>query len=482
MSEDNEVDAASKVTADNDSIADRDEQHVSFATAIAEVWRVALPLMISTGTFSLVLFVDRTLLLKYDGSSMSAAMAGGNLFWVLVCLPLGIASMTGAIVSQYIGAGKPELIGRFLWQAVWISLSFLPLFIAFAYFAPWIFQAAGQPESLIDADSIYFRILMAGAVGQVLETALSGFFSGTERTGTIMWVSIASGLINALIDCLLIFGLLGFPEMGIAGAAVASVISFWFKVAVYSWLLMRPRFESTYRFSSGLGWDWGMMSNLVFYGFPTGLMYLTEASGFTIMVLRIGTLGDVPLRATTMAINFNMIAFIPLIGVSIAASVLVGRHLTETGPARAAKSVAAAVTIGLVYSSIWMIAFLTLGDTMMSLYENNSNDADTVLAIELSRGLLGFVAIYVVLDAMQLILAGALRGAGDTWFVLFGGITASLVALAIGFAFEPSVEESSTRVGLHWWWTVLALWVCLLAVLMSMRFATGQWKKMRMVD
>ena len=460
----------------------RQEQQVSLTAAIAEVWRVAMPLMISTGTFSLVLFADRTLLLKYDGASMSAAMTGGNLFWVFVCLPMGIVSMTGAIVSQYVGAGKPELIGRFLWQSIWISISFTPCFIALAFFAPWIFRAAGQPESLIELDSIYFRILMIGAVGQVLETALSGFFSGTERTGTVMWVSIVSGLINLMADYVLIFGMFGFPEMGIKGAAIASVISFWFKVAIYAWLLIRPRLETMYQFSAGRTWDRGMLMNLIFFGFPTGLMYLNEAGAFTVMVRRIGTLGEVPLRATTMAINFNMIAFIPLIGVSIAASVLVGRHLTETGPDRAAKSVAAAMAIGWVYSSLWMIAFLTIGDLMFSLYEFNSDGADSALAIQISRGLLGFVAIYVVLDATQLILAGALRGAGDTWFVLFGGIAASAIALSIGFAFEPSGDATDFNVGLNWWWTVLTLWVCLLAVMMAIRFATGQWRKMRMVD
>lgn len=446
-----------------------------------------MPLMVSTGTFSLVLFADRTLLLKYDGASMSAAMTGGNLFWVLVCLPVGIASMTGAIISQYIGAGKPHHVGRFLWQSVWISISFAPLFAGIAWIAPWIFRVTGQPESLIDENSIYLRILLIGATGQVLETALSGFFSGIHRTATIMWVSIVSGLLNLVLDYLLIFGHAGFPELGIAGAAWASVFAFWFKVAVYGWLLTRPRCESQYRFRAGLGWDSKMLWNLVFFGFPTGLMYLTESAGFTVMVLRIGTLGDVPLRATTMAINFNMIAFIPLIGVSIAASVLVGRHLTETGSRRAAASVGAALMIGLIYSIGWMIAFLTISDTMMSLYEYNSDGQDSAVAIGWAKGLLAFVAVYVVLDAVQLILAGALRGAGDTWFVLLSGIAASVVALSIGFALEPAVDldtanpETYQRTGLHWWWTVLAIWVCLLATLMSIRFASGRWKKMRMV-
>ncbi len=115
----------------------------SFVHAASEVLRVALPLMVSTGTLSLVLFADRTLLLWYDGPSMSASMAAGNLFWVLVCLPVGIASMTGAIISQYVGADEEDQIGRFLWQSVWLSLMTAPLFAIFAAISTWFFQLSG---------------------------------------------------------------------------------------------------------------------------------------------------------------------------------------------------------------------------------------------------------------------------------------------------------------------------------------------------
>ncbi|QDT01730.1 Multidrug resistance protein NorM [Rubripirellula lacrimiformis] len=454
----------------------------SMMAAIAEVFRVALPLMISTGTFSLVLFADRTFLLSYDGASMSAAMAGGNLFWVLVCLPVGIVSMTGAIVGQYVGAHQPERIGRFLWQSVWISLAFAPMFAFFAAIAPWLFHATGQPDSLVSLESTYLRLLLIGAVGNVLETALSGFFSGTERTSVIMWVSIASGVLNVVLDIVLIFGLpadpffgWALPAMGIAGAAIASVIAFWFKAAVYIALLLRPRHQEQYQLIRGWGIDWPMIRNLIYFGVPTGLMYVTEAGGFTVMVLRIGTYGDIPLRATTMAINFNMVAFIPLIGVSIAASVLMGRYLVESGPQRALRNVHAALVIGFVYSATWMAAYLLFPDWMMSLYEHSATDPESVQAIALARNLLKYVAVYVVLDAAQLILAGSLRGAGDTWFVLAGGVTASIVALAIGFWGEPD------QAGLHWWWTIITVWVWMLATTMAVRFMQGKWKTMRMV-
>ena len=96
---------------------------------LSEVLRIALPLVVSTGTFSVVLFMDRTLLLWHDGISMSAAMAGGNLFWVCLCLPIGIVSMTGAVISQHIGAGQEKLVGKLLWQGVWLSILVTPLYL-----------------------------------------------------------------------------------------------------------------------------------------------------------------------------------------------------------------------------------------------------------------------------------------------------------------------------------------------------------------
>lgn len=474
------------VSSDTESHRDSSADE-SFLRCVLEVWRVALPLMVSAGTFSLVLFADRTLLLWHDGESMSASMAGGNFFWVLVCLPVGIASMTGAIVSQYVGSHQQRKIGRFLWQSVWLSLLTTPVFVGVAFIARTLFAATGQPEHLLELEATYLRLLMIGAVGLVLESALSGFFSGTERTRVIMWVSLASGVVNLLLDVILIFGAGPIPSFGIAGAAIGSVIAFWTKAVCYGVLLLKPRYESLYRIRGGFGVDLKLGRKLLFFGFPTGLMYLTESGGFTVMVLRIGSIGDVPLRATTMAINFNMVAFIPLVGVSIAVSVLVGRHLLESGAQRAVKSVYAGLLIGCVYSTIWLVAYLAIPDAMMSLYQLSENAEESIAAIDIAKTLLSFVAVYVLLDSVQLILAGALRGAGDTWFVLVSGLLASTLALVVGFTLEPQVSFETQnsletqQQTLFWWWWMLTLWIWLLATFMTARFLQGRWKRMRMV-
>ena len=443
---------------------------------LSEVLRIALPLVVSTGTFSIVLFMDRTMLLWHDGASMSASMAGGNLFWVCLCLPMGIVSMTGAIISQYVGAGQEQQVGRFLWQAVWLSLIVTPFYLILGSFAEPLFSLSGQASELIPLQSSYFRILMLGSTGMLIESALSGFFSGTERTRVIMWVSLFSGLVNLILDSALIFGVGPLPSFGIQGAAVASVLSLWFKAICYIALLTRKSTSERYHILSGCIFDRRLIKRLLYFGFPAGLMHLVESGGFTAMMLRIGTFGDIPLRSTTMAINFNMVAFIPLVGISIAASVLVGRHLIASGAAAATQRVMVAIAIGVTYSLLWIIAYLVFPDTLLNFYQLKSPDAGSIEASIIARTLLQFVSLYILFDAIQLILAGALRGAGDTWFVLLAGLTTSGTAITIGFIFEPATNP------LYWWWNVLSGWIITLAVVMTLRFLQGRWKSMKMID
>ncbi len=412
---------------------------------------------------------------------MSASMAAGNLFWVLICLPVGIVSMTGAIISQHIGNHEPEKVGKLLWQSIWLSLMFAPVFLLVGIFARQFFIATGQPDELIDLETTYLRFLMLAALGIVLETALSGFFSAIERTRIVMWVSIASGLLNLALDWLLIFGWGPIPSLGIMGAAIATAIAFWFKVACFGWLILRPQYEQAYRLSGTHRPSWSVLGNLLFFGLPTGLMYVSESGGFAAIILRIGRLGDLPLRATTMAINFNMVAFVPLVGVSVAASVLTGKHLLESGPERAAKSAMASLAVALAYASFWIAAFLLIPETLMSFYSLQEADEITSQSITVAQGLLVFVAMYLFFDTTQLTLAGALRGAGDTWFVLFAGIFAITVAFSLGIWLEPEADALDASDALNWWWWITTLWIGLLAAAMTARYALGRWRKMRMI-
>ncbi|MEM8912541.1 MAG: MATE family efflux transporter [Planctomycetota bacterium] len=461
-----------------------------------------MPLMVSTGMFSLVLFVDRTMLLWHDPSEMGAALAAGNLFWLVICPFVGIASITGAIVSQLVGAGQNRQVGTLLWQVIWLAAMTVPLFGAVSLTGDTWIRWAGQPESIRAIEVAYFSTLLWGGAGEVLQTGLSGFYAGIHRTRTIMVISLISGLLNMMLDAVLIFGVdlslvgLGSPgervfHWGIEGAAIASVASFHFKAIVFALLLCQRAWRDSYGIFDQWKLNGAMMRRLVFFGLPAGLMYEAEAGGFTAIVLRIGRLGEGPLQATTMAINFNMIAFIPLVGLSIATSVLVGQYLIRDGWRPALQRVQAAMLIGWTYSIAWALAYGLAADAMIGFYglsAPRTSLVDQTAVSNLAASLLGFVAIYVVFDAHQLILAGALRGAGDTWYVLAAFTVVSLAAVLLGIYFEPTLDRledvtaSSTQSALAYWWWVITGWVFALAVAMTARFMSGRWRSMRMVE
>ncbi len=395
---------------------------------------------------------------------------------------MGIASMTGAIVAQHVGAKQTHEVGKLLWQAVWLTILLIPFIFLASYFAPEIFRFTGQPPELIGMETTYLRILMFGACGMILDAGLSGFFSGTERTSVIMWNSIASALLNVLLDYALIFGMFGLPEMGIEGAAIASVISFWFKALVYVVLLSRPRWEADYAIRRGFGFDARDLGKLIYFGFPAGLHSLAEAGSFSWILLQIGSLGDHPLQATTMAINFNMVAFIPLVGLQIGTSVVVGRRLTEFGPDRAAEAVRASMIVAFLYCSFWAILYVATPDLLLSIYRRSAEDALNTETIAIAKNLLLIVTAYLFFDAIQVILSGALRGAGDTWFVLIAVIAASSIVLALGsLLYEPIISREWIS-PLHYWWVVMCVWIWSLGFSLFLRYRHGKWRSMRMIE
>ena len=477
---------------------------------ISELLRVALPMMISTGCLTFTLMADRTLLLYSSPEEMGACMAAGNLFWVLVCMPIGIVSMTSAIVAQYLGQsllqGREDTnqsllqgredgsqsslkvhredgtdplhqIGKLVWQAIWLSLAITPFYLAMIPLSDWFFETSGQSAELLEYQSVYLKILLGGATGAILESALAGLYSGTDRTKTVMWVSIAAMILNVILDVVLIFGINGYLKLGIAGAGIASVVSFCFKALVYFVLMFRRHDRIRYGIASGMRLDIPLLRKLLFFGFPAGLQYVTESGAFAVIVLQVGQISTEALAATTMAINLNMLAFVPLIGVSIAASVLVGKHLVESGPELATRAAVSAAILAMGYAFFWAASYVLLPDTMLSIYQFSEQTESHSKAIAMARSLLRFVAFYCVIDALQIVVSGSLRGAGDTWFVLLASFVSASVWLVVGSVFEGIIENE-----LVWWWSIMTCWILTLAGTLLFRYWQGRWRNMRMIE
>lgn len=442
-----------------------------------EVLRLALPLVLATASWAVMHFVDRLLLLWHSSTEMAAALPAGNLLWTAMAMPLGVASYVNTFVAQYHGADQPMRIGSVLRHGISFGWIVTPLFVLLIPLAPWLFHWMGHEGELAHQESLYFQVNCLGVGAAVISAAYSSFYTGRGEARTVMWIDVTASLMNACLDGIWIFGLAGFPELGIMGAAAATVVSQWFKVAVYWHLLRQPGVRETYGFAGDFRFDVRLFRRLLKFGLPNGFQMLLEGLAFTIFVIGIGRFGTLATAATTLAISVNIVAFVPMMGLGIAVSSLVGNYLGADQPHLARRATWTGLWLSLAYNAVFALLYVAVPGWFLWMHQQGTTDQHFGAIRELSIVLLQFVAAYCLFDATQLIFCSAIKGAGDTEFVLWTTLVTSGGAVALG---QWGIWWHGW--GTLWWWTVLLLWIMALAAAYSFRFWQGAWQQMRVIE
>lgn len=447
-----------------------------------DVLKLAWPLMLSTGLFSLTLFVDRTLLYWYSNDAASAAMSAGTAFWVVICVPTGMIGYTSTFVSQYYGANRLDRAMQVVVQGLALSVLIGPFFLIVALFIGDLFRWFQHPPELIAVEVEYFRWIAPGAWAMVFSSAMTGLFAGIGKTRVLLLCDFVSTAINVVLDCLLIFGWLGFPRMGVAGAALASSVAIIAKVVLLAWIVYRywqdalansPELRATFRPQ----WDGPLMARLLRFGWPAGIQMLAESVSFSIIMLFVGRLGSISMAATTLALGVNLIAFVPINGLGMAVSVLVGQHLTAGRLDIAKRCVRSGLWIAGIYGTFFAVLYGLFPDFSMLIYSVGTEAERFDEMKPILRPLLWFIAGYCIFDALQIVYMSAIKGAGDTRFVLIASILIGLTVVGMGKLLGDLVHGE-----LYWWWGVIMAWVLAMAVVFSSRYYQGKWQKMRVIE
>ncbi|MBT8113063.1 MAG: MATE family efflux transporter, partial [Gammaproteobacteria bacterium] len=289
-----------------------------------EVLVISIPLILSTGAWSILLFFDRMFLAWYSPAAIAAAMPAGMTSFAMLCFFIGTAAYVNTFVAQYYGAAEENKIGAIVWQGIYFSA--LSLFVIFpAYFlARHFFALVGHAPEVQAQETIYFKILMYSAVFMVLNNALGSFFSGLGKTLIVMWVSLIITVINVALDYVLIFGNFGFPEMGIRGAATASNIAIVSGALVYLYLIFQKKYRKRFNLITSWKFKRLLFDRLIYFGAPNGIRLFIDMSAFTAFLMFVGTLGTHEGVATNIAFNIEALAFLPMVGMMIGIAVLVG--------------------------------------------------------------------------------------------------------------------------------------------------------------
>ena len=442
-----------------------------------DVLRLALPLIVSTASWAVMHFCDRMFLLWHSTQAVAAALPAGMLHFAAVCFPMGMAAYVNTFVAQYKGAGRPDRIGLAVWQGVLLGVVAIPVFLLSIPIAPLVFRVVGHSPGLACQEVLYYQVLSFGAGGTVIAAAMSSFFTGRGETRVVMVVAISASLLNIVLDYAWIFGRWGFPAGGIEGAAWATVVAQWYRVLVYWRLLMLPAYRDKYQTVTGRRFDAALFRRLLYYGGPNGLQMLVEIATFSVFLLLVGRLGEQAMATTTLAFNVNAMAFVPMLGLGIAVSTMVGQQLGRDRPDLAARATWTAFGMALAYMGTMAVLYVTVPDLFLMGYASGISVERFQRLHDVTVILLRFVAAYCLFDAAYVIFVNAIKGAGDTRFVLLTNLVMAPLPLLAGWYGITYLDWDVVRC-----WMIITLWVWILGMVYLARFLQGRWRQMRVIE
>ncbi len=442
-----------------------------------ELLAIAVPMVLSASTQSLMHVVDRVFLTWYSEPAVAAALPAGILFWSCLSLPFGVVSYANAFVAQYDGARQPGRVAASVWQAAYFATVSGLLLMLFAPLAEPLFSAVGHETDVQHLEAEYFSWLSMGAVSALLPASLACFFSGRGRTDLVLLVNASSVVVNAGLDYAMIFGWGPFPKWGMAGAAIATNLANVYATLFYILLLTRAEASQKYSFWQHWRFDLTLTRDLLRFGGASGIQMFLDIAGFTAFMMIIGWIGTRELAATNIAFNLNTLAFSPVIGVGIAVSTLVGQRIGEGRPDVAAlsarKGFELAGGIMLACGAVYVFA----PQVLLAPYAFRADGENFEEVREVVVILLRFVALYSFFDAMAIVFGSAVRAAGDTTFSML-----ATCACAWGLLVLPTyLTWKFYGPSLFWSWVWCSVYVMTLGFVFLARFATGRWKTMNVI-
>jgi MATE family multidrug resistance protein len=453
------------------------KRHCDGPGGIREMLVIALPMVVSSACGTVMIFTDRLFLSRLGSEQMSAAMGGGLTSFMLTTFVIGLTGYSTALVAQYLGAGRKERCPAATTQALIICLLAYPVILACRPVGLWLFEAMKIPAEQLVPQKIYFNILLYWVFIDLLRNCMSCFFSGIGKTRIVMFSSILAMVVNVGLDYVFIFGKFGVPAMGIAGAAYATIIGEAVGLGVLVWAYFHKTNRAAYAVMKSFHYDGEMMKKLLRFGSPSGVEFFLNLLAFDIMVLIFHSRGLVAAAAVTVVFNWDMVSFIPLIGVNIGVISLVGRYMGARNPDTAHRATMSGLKLAWLYSFCTLMMFACFPEFLVGIFRPARPDAIFAEAFPAAVFMLRLAALYVMADAMMLVFGGALRGAGDTFWVMcisVGTHWTLVVVVAVALRVLDFTPSSA--------WVMLCTVLMLFSGILYLRYRSGKWRTIQVVE
>ncbi|MGR3521250.1 MAG: MATE family efflux transporter [Paracoccus sp. (in: a-proteobacteria)] len=440
-----------------------------YAPHVAATLSLGLPL-IGSPLARLAIGVSDTLMVGWHGvESLAALVIATSFVQVLFFLGMGFGTAVMGLMATAIARGDETQVRRVTRMALWLSLGFGLLVMPSMWFSRPVLLGLGQTPVVSQLAQDYLRIAGWGLIANLVALTLNSYLAALERTQVVMWVTLAGLPLNIALNWVFIFGNLGAPELGVRGAAIASLavqITAAVILALYAgWLPVARKYELFTRFWRS---DWQALCRVFRLGLPIGVTLLAEGALFVASNVMMGWIGTPQLAAHGIALQLTAITFMAHLGLSNAATIRVGQAKGRDDR-RGMHDAAMAVTgLAILFAILFIAIYLGFAAPLVRVFLDPA-DPQAPMIVSLGVTLVMYAALFQLTDALQVVAVGFLRGVHDTrvpmWIAAF-----SYWAVGMPVAWGLAFPLGFGPVGL---WLGLCAGLSLAAVLLMGRFWSG---------
>jgi len=433
------------------------------------VLSMSAPIVVATISRTTMSFVDFAMVSRLGTEAQAAVGTASIMLFVAISGGIGVMSCVSTFASQALGRGRLEECSAYAWQAVFLSSLFGGGLVLLWPAVPWLYAWIGHDAEVQRLEAQYMQIGLLSIAPSLIAVGLANFFNGIHRPRVTMISAVGANLFNVVADYGLIFGAFGLPAMGVAGAAAATALATTLRAGWLLAVMLLPSYRRRFDSTRTARWSGPKIRNLLRIGAPSGLQFAVDVLAWSVFVTwLIGRFGTDDLAATTIVFKLTELSFMPIVGVGIALTAVVGKAIGQGEPEVAVRRANVAWLMATIYMAAMALVFVLFRYELMRLFSSQER------VIRIGQVLLIFAAVFQVFDAMCITHNGALRGAGDTrWpaIVLISYSWTFVVGLGYALArFCPELGSAGP-------WIACTLHIILLGVTLRFRWAQGRWRR-----
>ncbi|MBD3182744.1 MATE family efflux transporter [Candidatus Poribacteria bacterium] len=430
---------------------------------------LAYPVIITMISQTAMWLADNMMVGRLGTTQFAAVGVGGSIVWTLFAFYNGLISSANTFISQDYGAKRYRHIGETVWHYIYLSLISYVFLIITMPFSSIILRWVSSSDEFTSYGNIYARFRLYAGLPAFISFSMAGFFRGIGNTKTPMFIAIFCNAFNILANLLLIFGIWIFPRLEVTGAALATLLSSVLSAVIYLIFVFSRKYNTVYLTKKFYRFNLSLFRRLIRVGLPMGVQFFLDSGSFTLFGLVIARMGEIQFAASNAAMSLMSTSFMPLVGISIATTTLVGQFIGAKLPEYARKSGYAAIKLGLMYACFTAVCFITLGRHLVAIIIKDPE------VIKLGAKILILAGIFQISDAFGICSNGALRGAGDTRFIMFVGILYAWflfipLALLLGVVLKGGVVGA---------WIGATIYIIIYGITAFLRFRRGKWQSIK---